>query len=289
MLSLPGETVRITGVYDFLHFGHRPPHQVFLWQHEMFPRCRQCGSNVIFKLLRRARKISAYRNPEWSISSGDKSAKIQIFRHFIRSFQKACITAISTIADRSTPSSCTPKLHSTFQRWRQWLQVRTCFGERVLVTAFIRRPVVCCERRRASAKYVGAMQDLAVTWTPDRHTTVQILGAHYEAGSFLEQTVVPGRNIGYVSAKISLPLLAGGRILAGLTGAPAALNCGRITSYSEVSGQTETGDLSLLNSLSVPRSPHAGWGWSVVNVHGPHLARRSPPRVWGWSVQRILQ
>ena len=86
-----------------------------------------------------------------------------------------------------------------------------------------------------------------------------------------------------------LPLLAGGRILAGLTGAPAALNCGRITSYSEVSGQTETGDLSLLNSLSVPRSPHAGWGWSVVNVHGPHLARRSPPRVWGWSVQRILQ
>ena len=53
-----------------------------------------------------------------------------------------------------------------------------------------------------SAKYVGAMQDLAVTWTADRHTTVQLLGAHYEAGSFLKQTVPPGRNIGYVSAKI---------------------------------------------------------------------------------------
>lgn len=52
MLCVPGETVRISGVYDVLHFGHRPPHQVFLWQDEIFPRCRQCGANVIFKLLR---------------------------------------------------------------------------------------------------------------------------------------------------------------------------------------------------------------------------------------------
>jgi hypothetical protein len=54
MLCVPGETVRITGVYDVLHFGHRPPHQVFLWQNEIFPRCRQCESNVIFKFVRGA-------------------------------------------------------------------------------------------------------------------------------------------------------------------------------------------------------------------------------------------
>ncbi len=54
MLCVPGETVRIAGVYDVLHFGHRPPHEVFLWQDEIFPRCRQCGGNVIFKLLRGA-------------------------------------------------------------------------------------------------------------------------------------------------------------------------------------------------------------------------------------------
>jgi hypothetical protein len=52
MLCVPGEHVRITGIYDALHFGHRPPHQVFLFQYELFPRCRQCGGNVIFKLVR---------------------------------------------------------------------------------------------------------------------------------------------------------------------------------------------------------------------------------------------
>lgn len=52
MLCVPGENVRITGVYDVLHFGHRPPHQIHLFQHEVFPKCRHCGSNVIFKLVR---------------------------------------------------------------------------------------------------------------------------------------------------------------------------------------------------------------------------------------------
>jgi hypothetical protein len=54
MLCVAGEHVRITGVYEALHFGHRPPHEIFLWQHEIFPRCRQCGGNVIFKLVRGA-------------------------------------------------------------------------------------------------------------------------------------------------------------------------------------------------------------------------------------------
>lgn len=47
MLCVPSEPVRITGVYEALHFGHRRPHEVFLSQHEIFPRCRQWGSNII--------------------------------------------------------------------------------------------------------------------------------------------------------------------------------------------------------------------------------------------------
>lgn len=54
MLCVPDEHVRTTGVYEVLHFGHRSPHEVFLWQHEIFPRCRQCERNVIFKLVRAA-------------------------------------------------------------------------------------------------------------------------------------------------------------------------------------------------------------------------------------------
>jgi hypothetical protein len=51
-------------------------------------------------------------------------------------------------------------------------------------------------------KYVGALQDIAITWTVDRHTTVQLLGAYYEAGAFLRETSPPGRNTAYVSGKV---------------------------------------------------------------------------------------
>lgn len=52
LLYLPGERVRITGVYEVLHFGHRAPHDAFLCEEERFPPCQQCGERVIFRLLR---------------------------------------------------------------------------------------------------------------------------------------------------------------------------------------------------------------------------------------------
>jgi hypothetical protein len=53
MIYIPGHHVCITGIYDVLHSGHRPPHQVWLRVEEKFPRCRQCGSKVSFKFVRR--------------------------------------------------------------------------------------------------------------------------------------------------------------------------------------------------------------------------------------------
>jgi hypothetical protein len=54
MLNTPGERVFITGAYEVMHLGHRPPHKVWLFANEEFPRCRQCRGNVIFKFVRRA-------------------------------------------------------------------------------------------------------------------------------------------------------------------------------------------------------------------------------------------
>lgn len=54
MLYSPGQHVCITGVYEVMHFGHRPPHDVWLWAEEKFPYCRRCGGNLIFKFIRRA-------------------------------------------------------------------------------------------------------------------------------------------------------------------------------------------------------------------------------------------
>ena len=49
--------------------------------------------------------------------------------------------------------------------------------------------------------YVGVLQDIAITWTVDHHTTVQLLGAYFEAGAFLRETTPPGRNTASVSGK----------------------------------------------------------------------------------------
>jgi hypothetical protein len=52
VLNMPGDHVCITGAYEALHGGHRPPHQVWLRANEKFPRCRQCS--VVFKFVGRA-------------------------------------------------------------------------------------------------------------------------------------------------------------------------------------------------------------------------------------------
>ena len=54
----------------------------------------------------------------------------------------------------------------------------------------------------SQSKYVGALQDIAITWTVDHHTTVQLLGTYYEAGAFLRETIPPGRNTAYISGKV---------------------------------------------------------------------------------------
>lgn len=53
LLYLPGERVRMSGVYEVMHASHRAPHEGLLWEDETFPRCQQCGGKVIFRLLRR--------------------------------------------------------------------------------------------------------------------------------------------------------------------------------------------------------------------------------------------
>lgn len=52
MLSIPGEHVRISGVYQLVHLRHRSPHETFLWAGERFPCCRECGANVVYQFLR---------------------------------------------------------------------------------------------------------------------------------------------------------------------------------------------------------------------------------------------
>jgi hypothetical protein len=53
------------------------------------------------------------------------------------------------------------------------------------------------------SRYVGSLQDLAIRWRADRHTTFEALATYYEAGAFLHQSSPPGNNLSYFSVKMN--------------------------------------------------------------------------------------
>jgi hypothetical protein len=48
---------------------------------------------------------------------------------------------------------------------------------------------------------VGSLQDLAIRWRADRHTTFEALATYYEAGAFLREGSPPVKNSFYFSLK----------------------------------------------------------------------------------------
>jgi len=53
------------------------------------------------------------------------------------------------------------------------------------------------------SRYVGSLQDLAIRWRADRHTTFEALATYYEAGAFLREGSPPGKNSFYFSLKMN--------------------------------------------------------------------------------------
>jgi alginate export protein len=53
------------------------------------------------------------------------------------------------------------------------------------------------------SRYVGSLQDLAIRWRADRHTTFEALATYYEAGAFLREGSPPGKNLFYFPLKMN--------------------------------------------------------------------------------------
>ena len=51
------------------------------------------------------------------------------------------------------------------------------------------------------SRYVGSLQDLAIRWRADRHTTFEALASYYEAGGFLRETFSATTNLFYFSLR----------------------------------------------------------------------------------------
>jgi hypothetical protein len=47
------------------------------------------------------------------------------------------------------------------------------------------------------------LQDLAIGWRADSHTTFEALASCYEAGAFLREGSPPGKNLSYFSLKMN--------------------------------------------------------------------------------------
>ena len=54
----PGDTAPVSGIYEVVHDGHRPPHTAILLKDEIFPACRTCKDGVRFTLGRHADHVS---------------------------------------------------------------------------------------------------------------------------------------------------------------------------------------------------------------------------------------
>ena len=48
----PGDVVPLSGIYKIYHDSHRLMHEATLLKSSRFPRCRQCGLQVKFILVR---------------------------------------------------------------------------------------------------------------------------------------------------------------------------------------------------------------------------------------------
>jgi hypothetical protein len=55
----------------------------------------------------------------------------------------------------------------------------------------------------SQSRYVGSLQDVALRWRADRHTTFEALATYYEAGAFLRESSPPGKNLFYFSFKMN--------------------------------------------------------------------------------------
>lgn len=61
----PGETVPCTGIYRIDHDVHRLMHEATLTAGMKFPRCRQCGKNATFTLVREIKgEVPPFRSGE---------------------------------------------------------------------------------------------------------------------------------------------------------------------------------------------------------------------------------
>ncbi|HET9839885.1 MAG TPA: hypothetical protein VFR84_16780 [Candidatus Angelobacter sp.] len=54
----PGERVVSSAIYRVFHDSHRLMHEAALREDDIFPRCKRCGSEVRFELLRPAKSES---------------------------------------------------------------------------------------------------------------------------------------------------------------------------------------------------------------------------------------
>ncbi len=77
----------------------------------------------------------------------------------------------------------------SFSLWRQ----RTTDGLYSQSGMFLRTG------RTSQSRYVGATQDLDITWYVDRHATVRFIAAYYEVGSYFRETQPPGKDATYFS------------------------------------------------------------------------------------------
>jgi hypothetical protein len=139
-----------------------------------------------------------------AISSGDTSPTSSTLRTFNPLFPRGLYYGYIDSTGSPNATVVHPELSLTISPTVSILATHFSFWRTSAADGIYSQPGFFLRAGNESqSRYVGSLQDLAIQWRADRHTTFEALATYYEAGAFLRENSPPGKNLSYFSLKMN--------------------------------------------------------------------------------------
>jgi len=139
-----------------------------------------------------------------AISSGNTSAASAVVQTFNPLFPRGLYYGYIDSTGSSNATVIHPELSLTISTTVSILATHFSFWRTSAADGIYSQPGFLLRAgNQNQSRYVGSLQDLAIRWRADRHTTFEALATYYEAGAFLLESSPPGKNLSYFSLKMN--------------------------------------------------------------------------------------
>jgi hypothetical protein len=142
-----------------------------------------------------------------AIASGDTNQASPVFQTFNPLFPRGLYYGYIDSTGSPNATVVHPELSFTISPTVSSLATHVSFWRTSAADGIYSQPGFFLRAGNATqSRYVGSLQDLAIRWRADRHTTFEALVTYYEAGTFLREGSLPGKNLAYFSLKMNYRL-----------------------------------------------------------------------------------